>query len=183
MTLASGDGIFWADEPAAREQVLRFDDDQTVAELVPAEWAGVDLLDGLAVADGRCVTVRLTDGSQVGGRVDEVGDGWFSVCDAQAVTLIVTTSVASVRGLPTAAPVERLDRRLRQSAVWRQWARQRAYVQVHVGGIATYAGTVRRVGRDFVDLLEHPGDRVPTPLDRSVVVPFAAVTSASAALA
>lgn len=180
MTVAIGGGTGWPDDPAAHEQALRFDADQDVAELVPAEWASVELLDGLAAAVGLRVIVGLSTEHSVVGVVDEVGDGWFTIHGPEVVTLIASQAVTTVRNLPAFSTEQTRDHRLRQSTVWRLWSRQRRYVRVQVSDGHLVGGSVRRVGRDFVELLEHPGDRLPELRDRSVVVPFAAVLTASA---
>lgn len=181
MTVAIGGGTGWSDDPAAHEQRLRFDEDQTVAELVPAEWASVELLDGLSAAVGLRVIVGLATDHSVIGVVDQVGDSWFTVRGPEALTLIASKAVTTVHNLPAFSIEPARDHRLRQSAVWRLWSGQRRYVRVRVSDGHTVGGWVRRVGRDFVELLEHPGDRVPELGDRSVVIPFAAVVSASIA--
>ena len=179
MAQSAANGPWWHDEWAEAARQQRLDEDQQVAELVPAEWAGIHLLNRLRASVGRRLTVTLDGSASVSGVVDEVGVGWFMLSDQGTGTLVCLRAVSSMDGLAKDAPVDSPPSRLPQTAVWRQWARQRAHVQIRLHRDFRIEGSVLRVGRDFVDVVEHPRDRRPLPSDRTTTIACDAVAWAS----
>ena len=173
---------WWHDEWAEAARQQRLDEDQQVAELIPAEWAGIHLLDRLRASVGRRLEVSLVGPTSVSGVVVEVGTGWFTLTDQGTMTLVCLSGVSSIDGLAKEAPVAVPPSRLPQTAVWRQWARERAHVKVWLHRDSRIEGSVLRVGRDFVDVAEHPGDRRPVPTDPTTTISCDAVAWASVGL-
>ncbi len=170
MAQSAENSPWWHDEWAEAARQQRLDEDQQVAELVPAEWAGIHLLDRLRASVGRRLGVVLDGPVPVSGVVDEVGVGWFTLTDKGSVTLVCLGAVSSIDGLSKDAPAEVPASRLPQTAVWRQWARQRAHIQIRLHRDQRIEGSVLRVGRDFFDVAEHPRDRRPTASDRTTTI-------------
>lgn len=169
------DGPWWQDRAVDAARQLRLDEDQTVAELVPAEWSGIQLLDRVRATIGRRVDVRLAGSVTVSALVVEVGTNWFTVQEQGMTTLVCSKAVRSIAGLSDKAPGDAPPSRIPQTVVWRQWERHRAHVQVQLDHDVSVAGRVLRVGRDFVDLVEHQRDRAPSVYDRTLTVPCDAV--------
>ena len=129
-----------------------------------AETGAVRLVDRLAGALGRPLTLRCRGAGDVAGVLVEVGADWLLLADdGRREVLVATSTVRTVAGLGRAtAPAEdpgpvraRLD--LRRAL--RGLARDRSVVQVVLDDGAVYVGTVDGVGADHVELAEHAADQ------------------------
>jgi hypothetical protein len=128
-----------------------------------AEVGAVRLADRLRGALGSPLSLGCRGAGRVTGRLVEVGADWLLLEDERArPCLVAAAAVRSVAGLGrlTAAPEQagpvrvRLD--LRRAL--RGLARDRSTVQVVLDDGAVLGGTLDRVGADYVELAEHPGD-------------------------
>ncbi len=134
--------------------------DVEVAELGRAEYAGVDLLARLAGSIGARVRLDLTAIGPVTGRLARVGADWLLVEEDAHEWLVRSAAVAEVRGLGERAvglahrPV---TARLGFGSALRGIADERAEVLVHRLDGGRTRGVVRRVGADFVEILEEGG--------------------------
>jgi hypothetical protein len=128
-----------------------------------AEVGAVHLADRLRGALGSPLSLGCRGAGQVTGRLVEVGVDWFLLEDERArPCLVAAAAVRSVAGLGrlTGAPEApgpvraRLD--LRRAL--RGLARDRSTVQLGLDDGVVLGGTLDRVGADYVELAEHPGD-------------------------
>ncbi|SOD93664.1 hypothetical protein [Blastococcus haudaquaticus] len=128
-----------------------------------AEVGAVHLRERLAGAQGSPLHITVRGAGQVTGTLVDHGVDWFLLDDGQGRELLVALgAVRAVGGLgrrtapaePAGAVRSRLDLR------WalRGLARDRSAVQVVLDDGGTLTGTLDRVGADFVELAEHPGD-------------------------
>ena len=146
----------------------QFDAEEAAAEQAEsasrarAEVGALALVDRLRGAVGGSVVVACGPAGSVAGVLAEVGPDWLLVEDDGArQCLVASAAVRSVAGLGrrTAVPEsgavwERLD--LRRAL--RGLARDRSVVQVLLDDGGLLGGTLDRVGADYVELAEHPGD-------------------------
>lgn len=138
-----------------------------LADRSRAEYRQVSLASRLMASVGTDLALDVTGVGRVAGRLERVGDGWCLVAAAGQDWVVATPAVAAVHGagersVPEVAwsPVARLGlgsalRRLADAG-------ERCVLRLRDG--TTYDGPLRRVGRDFVEVLS--GERV-------VLVPFA----------
>lgn len=168
---------WWSDASAEAVHGQQQDDDVAVSELIPAEWAGVALRDRLASAGGRLLTIRVSHGVTWTGAVADVGADWFTVrLPDAALALFTSGAVATVSGLPTQVTVASAADPPTQPSLWRQWLRERRQVHLCTTSGTVVEGTVVRVGRDHVDIVEHPRGRVPLMTDDRVTIPLGATS-------
>lgn len=175
----------------------RFDqlaDEEAAAERADRERVAigtVTAVERLAGALDHQVRLGLAGGAAVTGRLCGVGPDWLLLVEGQERDCIVPwRSVAVVHGLTSAtgpAP-SGLDLRFDLRRALRGLARDRAPVQVGLagwtGGEASVAGpsvelagTIDRVGADFVEVALHPAweSRRRTAVRSVALVPLAAV--------
>jgi hypothetical protein len=129
-----------------------------VADRTRRETATVALLDRLRAACGGTVELRVAGVGDLSGRLDRLGSDWLLLAvSGQPAAVVSSAALVSVRGLPAASVAEpgRVGSRLDLRYVLRGIARDRSPVRVHGIDGASYAGTIDRVGADFVDLAEH----------------------------
>ncbi len=148
----------------------QFDEEEVAAERSEAasrarvEVGAVRLSQRLLGSLGAPVTVTCRGAGQVAGVLVDAGPDWLLLEEERGrQQLVATAAVRAVVGLGrSTAPVQaagavrgQLD--LRRAV--RGLARDRAAVQVVLddGGVLT--GTVDRVGADYLELAEHPGDQ------------------------
>ena len=129
-----------------------------------AEHGRVRLVDRLRGALGGPVSLRCPGVGELAGRLVDVGVDWLLLVDAgEREVLVATRAVAAVAGLTAAtAPAgeeSAVDRHLDLRRALRGLARDRAAVQVLLGDGGVLAGTIDRVGGDFLELAEHPLDQ------------------------
>lgn len=170
------DELFGDLESQWQAQVRR-DLDAEVADRTRRERATIALADRLAAHRGRVVGVTLVDGTLVDGRVLEVGQGWLLLSAVTGSCLVPTTAVAGVTGLERRAGVPEPGRSFGFGYALRGLSRDRVAVTVvDVSGGAA-SGTIDGVGRDFLELSQHPADlpRRRENVTGTRVVPFAAV--------
>lgn len=115
---------------------------------------------------GDALRVRLVDGSSLALLPETVGRDWVSgdLVDSAAQVVLPVPAIAAL--LPTAAQLARslgpvslgtVPDRIGLAFVLRDLARRRRTVQLTIPGGAV-AGTIDRVGKDFLDLAVHPVD-------------------------
>jgi len=119
------------------------------------------LLDRLRPAQGSVLVVTVLGGGTVTGRLLDVGPDWILLDERAGRELLVPLAgVLSVGGLGRRAqprePGDEVGRRLDLRWALRGLARDRAPVQVLLRDGSMLAGTLDRVGSDYVDLAEHP---------------------------
>ena len=130
-----------------------------IAERTRIETGRLGLLDRLRPAEGHLIQVRCAGHGALPGRLDRVGADWLLLAEAAgAEALVPLASVVAVTGLGrwSEAAVGRLERRLGLRSALRGLVRDRAPVQVVLVDGGSVAGTIDRVGVDFVELAEHP---------------------------
>lgn len=150
------------------------------------------LSDRLIVAAGAVVRVQVHGHGLVEGTVEAVGQGWFMLrgvdsgggrsATAWATTrhwLIPDSAVLAVRGLERGADphLSLSQRRLDIRSALRAISRDRLPVRIGLIDGGRLTGTIDRVGRDHVDLSEHPEDlaRRAASVRQTVVVAVSAV--------
>ena len=128
-----------------------------VAERSRAEFGRIALADRLRAHVGRQLSVRLSNGDQVAGRVDDVAAEWVALTQAAGQILVPLDAVTLVGGLSRAVAPEpsAVLRRLGLRHALRALARDRAPVRLTLSR-GEVTGTIDRVGADHIDLAEHP---------------------------
>lgn len=156
-------GVRWADLFADLEgQLIAAESAELAAEVTDRtrrETALLRLVDRLRAAVGREVTVTVSGAGPLRGRVASVGPDWLLLA-GPGETLVPLGPVVSVSGLGpwSAAPgsegevTARLDLRYALRAL----ARDRARVVATLSDDRVIAGTVDRVGADFVEVTSRP---------------------------
>lgn len=153
-----------------------------VADRTRREAAEVTLGDRLRAARGQALRLTVRGAAPLAGTLREVGPDWLLVGqhDAREV-LVASAAVIAVSGLPHLHTEEasQVRARLGLGSALRGIARDRAPVAVTTVDGSTVTGTFDRVGRDYVQLAEHPvGEpRRPSQVSGVRVVPFAALAT------
>jgi hypothetical protein len=142
-----------------------------------AEYGTVLLADRLRGSLGRQVSLRCRGAGELAGRLVEVGVDWLLIVDGQEREVLVAGgAVSAVAGLgavtAAATPDGEVARRLDLRRALRGLARDRAAVNCLLEDGGVLAGTVDRVGADFLELAEHPLDQ---PRRRGAVTSVRAV--------
>jgi len=149
-----------------------------VAERSRAEFGRISLADRLRAHVGQQLTLRLRNGDQVVGRVDDVAVEWLALTQMAGQVLVPVDAVTLVGGLSRAVSPEAsaVLRRLGLRHALRALARDRAPVRVTLPG-GEVTGTIDRVGADHIDVAEHPvGEaRRPTAVRQVLTVRLAAL--------
>ncbi|HEY3534110.1 MAG TPA: hypothetical protein VGK60_00980 [Pedococcus sp.] len=151
--------------------------DAEVADRTRRERAAVGLYERLSGADGRPVGLVLADGSRVSGPVVDVGDGWVLVGQPSGAALVPFTAFVAVTGLGSRVGGSATGRRFGLGYALRGLSRDRAVVAVGDVSGAVVTGTIDAVGRDHLELSEHPADlpRRSENVTGRRVVPFSAL--------
>ncbi|NHN54544.1 hypothetical protein G9U51_01960 [Calidifontibacter sp. DB0510] len=143
-----------------------------------AERAEVTLLDRCAATIGAVVTIDTAAGP-VRGELADLGKDWLCVREeGRSDAWVPQTAALAVAGLsPRSDPAVRIGRRFGMGVALRAIARDRAPVTIHAPGGLRWAGTIDHVGRDHLDLAEHPADAVRRrgAVTGHRAVPFAAI--------
>jgi hypothetical protein len=171
-----------AEQEAAEEQAEQ-------ASRSRAEHGRVRLADRLRGSIGQRLSLRCRGAGELAGRLVDVGVDWVLLVDDQGRELLVAGgAVSAVGGLvavtaPPGADGE-VARRLDLRRALRRLARDRAAVHCLLDDGGVLAGTVDRVGADFLELAEHPLDQ---PRRRGAVsavraVPLSAVVAVRTSL-
>jgi hypothetical protein len=136
-----------------------------IADRTRREVARLRVVDRLRGSVDHEITVHIRGGQPVCGRLKSVGPDWILLVDEATRDLLVPIpAVVGISGLtswssePGSESV--VDARLNLSHALRALARNRVVVQMTLVDGSTLAGTVDRVGADFVELAEHPLDEI-----------------------
>lgn len=144
-------------------------DEQMWAELADRQRVAIGqtrMMQRFAGAIGVGVRVRTAAGQVVSGRMAQVGPDWLLLDQAAGRELLIATRwITAVEGVvrATALPPSDVERRIDLRLTLRGIARDRSPVTVTVPGASAgqpdtgteLAGTIDRVGRDFVELAQH----------------------------
>jgi hypothetical protein len=179
------DDLF-ADLGAQWDAESRRELDAEVADRTRRERASVGLYERLAAAGDDTVTIALRSGSAVRGRVDDVGDGWRLLATtvtghlggpANGAALVPFAAVTSVTGLALRVGGTELGRRFGLGYALRGLSRDRSVVALTDLSGVVVVGTIDAVGRDVLELSEHPADlpRRAENVTGRRLVPFSAV--------
>ncbi|CAN5506435.1 hypothetical protein BH23ACT6_BH23ACT6_02000 [soil metagenome] len=145
-----------------------------VAETTRSQRSGVLLAEALAADLGRSLSIEALGIGQMTGDLTEVGSNWCMLdMDVQGPArrrsvLVSMAAIQSVSGLSGSVDQREgaSQRRFDMRSALRALARDRAMVRLHLASGSTVTGTIDRVGRDHVDLADHPED---TPRRASAV--------------
>jgi hypothetical protein len=152
--------------------------DAEVAELARAEYAQVDLAARVHASLGDHVVIGIP-GHRVEGRLRRAGAGWCLVDDGRSEWLLRLAALVDLEGLTvrgTAPEGRPLTARLGLGSVLRSVAETRTEAVVHLCDGRLLAGTLVRVGADFLDL-RGVGELVDPPVTRTRTVPFSALAA------
>jgi hypothetical protein len=154
-----------------------------VSDRTRTEVARVHLLDRLRSAIGSPVDLTIEGTDNQRGVLARAGTGWLLVDVASRPEVVVAEhAILALRGLPVAAAepttVGIVESRLDFAHMMRAVARDRSAVSLVLRNGSPYAGTIDRVGADFVDLAEHAPDepRRAAQVNALRTVPFAAIS-------
>jgi hypothetical protein len=163
---------------AAEAQAL----DGEVADRTRREVAQLRLYDRLAPLVGSDVHVQVLGAGAVSGTLLDAGPDWALVAEPGGRRVVAPlAAVAWVGGLSrlSAAPGTQgqVAARLTLAYVLRALARDRAAVSLVLRDGSGRSGTLDRVGRDYVELAEHPAGepRRAAAVSGVLAVPFAAL--------
>lgn len=121
-------------------------DDAEVEELADAERAGVKLIDTIAGSLGKQVSITITSGAKVQGRMTAVAETWCVVSDVADVVVRIV-AIAQVTGLGAPQPGVRP---IPIGVVLRRIAATGATVVADAG--APLTGRIRTVGADYCEI-------------------------------
>jgi hypothetical protein len=115
----------------------------------------------LRCAIGTPLAVSLVGAGDRAGILRRAGAGWLLLePSSQPQILVMTAAVVSVRGLPVraadAGDTDVVTSRLGLGHALRIIARDRSPVTIGLCDGSACAGTIDRVGADYLDLAEHP---------------------------
>lgn len=162
--------------------VQRLSDDLLVAQLVDAEWAGVTFLSWLNGSLGSTLRV-VVDGQDCEGNLIDLATTWLMLGSRQSQTLISTSAITLVRSLQLTpgGPTTLAGSMARTHGVpLRALARERRTVTFHQRGGGVVSGSIRRVGKDAVQVVQHCVDQSATAADPAVILPYQAIAFVSA---
>jgi len=135
-----------------------------VSDRTRREVGRLHLADRAGLALGAEVTIGLGAAGTASGRLEREGPGWWLLTGNGGMDqLVCTDAITWVSGLPAlAADPEAqsvVQARLGLNYALRGIARDRSPVTVVLRDASACAGTIDRVGADFLDLAEHaPGE-------------------------
>jgi hypothetical protein len=150
----------FADLEAQAESLAAAEFDGEVGERTRVEEGRLQLVDRLRPAVGHPVRVSCPGVGPLGGRLVGVGADWLLLTETPAsetlVPLAATLSISGLGALSTVPGSEgRVGARLGLRHALRGLARDRCAVQAALVDGSTVAGTIDRVGDDFVEIAEH----------------------------
>lgn len=146
-----------------------------VHELSAAEYAHVSLSARMHASVGREVTVRLSGGQALRGRLARVGEDWLMVVAEHHEWIVRDQAIQTVSGLSTRAHSEEtwsVVDRLSLRALLRRLSAESGSCVVHFLDDRLVEGRLGRVGRDFVELYVGDG-----PMRKAHMVPFVGVAA------
>ena len=134
--------------------------DAELRDRVRRESARLRLYDRLALARGSELSVHVV-GQTLRGVLSDVGPDWLLLAEGPARhALVPLTTVSSVTGLGRWSAVPQSEgkvaARLDLGYALRGVARDRSAVSLVLVDGSTCAGTIDRVGADFIEVAEHP---------------------------
>jgi hypothetical protein len=171
------DDLF-ADLGAQWDAEARRELDGEVADRTRRERALVGLPERLAAARGEPVTLTVRVAGALSGRVREVGDGWLLLAtETRGEALVPFGALTGVTGLPLRVDGTSRGRRFGLGYALRGLSRDRSTVLVTDLDGVVLSGTIDAVGRDVLELSEHPPDlpRRTENVTGRRLVPFSAV--------
>jgi len=154
----------FADLDARAEALERLDRDLEISDRAQIETATIRLSERLAAGIWRQVRLRCAAGCLVNGRLIHVGPDWVLVdegCGHEALVLlhaVLTVGGLSRHAQDAAGSVGRastIAKRLGVRSALRRVAMDRSAVRIALADGMTIAGTIDRVGADFVDVAVH----------------------------
>lgn len=151
-----------ADIEAAEAARDRADMLGEAAERARHETGQVALAGRLRAAVGAVVTIEVDGPQRCAGTLSAVGSGWLVLESGPVSWLVATAHLVQVADLPrpTAPAMDAAERRVYDGLGLRHALRgiaaDRSAVQIGLGVNGVLAGTIDRVGADFVDLAVHP---------------------------
>ena len=150
------------------EALSRVEQDMEIAERTRAEIGQLRLVDRLRPAIGHLLQLRCLGAGALQGRVDRLGSDWVLLVERPGREAVVAlAAVVSITGLgalsATPGSEGAVGARLGLRYVLRGVARNRSAVQLTLLDGVMLAGTLDRVGADFVELAEHPADALRRP--------------------
>ncbi len=140
----------------AQERRLR---DSEVADRTRRERATIPLVARLSAHRGAPIELRVLGALRIEGTVVDVGTDWLAVAAGAARAFVIpSAALVSVGGLTRRTEFTTKARGFGLGFALREISRDRAPATVtDVLGTA-YEGTIDSVGKDFLDLAEHPID-------------------------
>ena len=153
----------FADLQAQMEEAEAAGERGESASRMRAEVGAVHLAERLRGSLGSPLVLGCRGAGRLTGRLLEVGADWLLLEDDRSrPCLVATAAVQSVGGLGrlTSAPeaAGAVQARLDLRRALRGLARDRSPVQIFLDDGGVLSGTLDRVGADYVELAEHPGD-------------------------
>lgn len=132
-----------------------------VAERTRIQVGKLRLADRLRGALGHPVRIALTGGDEATGELRRVGPDWVLVEEASGREALVATAwVTGIDGLGLTSSVPgsegRVGSKLDLRRALRGLARDRAPLRIGFPDATALAGTIDRVGADFVEVAIHP---------------------------
>ncbi len=149
-----------------------------IADRSRAEYRAVTLASRFMASVGEEVTVQLAGPGPLTGRVERVGGDWVLLRAAGQDWALLLAAVRAVSGLsPRSVPEVAWPRvaALGLGSALRRLAEDEQPCVLHLRDGGRREGTLLRVGADFVELVEGPGDGGPS---RRCVVPLAGLAAA-----
>jgi hypothetical protein len=153
-----------------------------VSDRTRRELALIRFVDRLRPARGHAVSVRVAGFGGVEGEVAGVGADWVLLAEAGGrEALVPSSAIVSITGLGALSSTPHSEgevaSKLALGHVLRAVARDRSPVAIGYADGASSAGTIDRVGADFLEIAEHaPAEARRAAAVRAVrTVPFTAV--------
>jgi hypothetical protein len=155
-----------------------------ISDRTRRETALIRLVDRLRPSIGQLISLRLTGLGAIEGRLTAVGPDWLLLDEIAGREVVVNMpAVLSIAGLSAQSSAgdvtPNVAARLTLSYALRGLARDRSPVIACYTDGSTSAGTLDRVGADFVEIAEHPpGEARRRDSVRAVrTVPFGSLSS------
>ncbi len=132
-----------------------------VEERTRGEIAALTMWDRARASIGVPLALRLAGGTAVTGTLDRVGRDWWLLDAGEGrEVLIATAGLAGVtgfgRGTATPGTAGAVEARTSLRQLLRAVTRDRSEVRIELTDGTAVAGTLDRIGGDFVDLAGHP---------------------------
>ncbi|MFL5913130.1 MAG: hypothetical protein ACJ768_21500 [Gaiellaceae bacterium] len=151
----------FADLESQAEALAGTEDQEAVVERTRIEVGRLGLTDRLRGVEGQLLDVRCAGVGMLRGRLERVGTDWLLLTEPSGTeSLVPVAAVTAVTGLArwSAVADAQVDRRLGLRSALRGLVRARVTVRVLLVDGGSIAGTLDRVGLDFLELAEHAAD-------------------------